>query len=382
MRICFLVDEYPPGRFGGIGVFTQTLARSLVRRGHDVCALGLYSPASSGTTSDEGVTVIRLERPRFPGLRILCGARRIGRALRRLDQGAAIDVLEGPNLSLARVPYDFPAARVLRLHTVLRPSGIVRPIRTGLIRRSVSAADGICAVSEFAARSNLATLKQSADAIRVLPNSVDISRFCPQGADREVEGRILFVGAMRDTKGVRRLLASMPSLLTAIPEAHLVLIGADTRDAGSGRSYLETLRAELSPALSRRVIFTGHVPHEELPDAFARAQVCVFPSDYETAGIASLEAMAMGKAVVASRTGAGPEIIEHGVSGLLCDPFDPRSIADQLISALRNASFRQTLGSNARARIAEHFSADTVAARNEAFYLETIGGKRSSAHAT
>jgi glycosyltransferase involved in cell wall biosynthesis len=85
----------------------------------------------------------------------------------------------------------------------------------------------------------------------------------------------------------------------------------------------------------------------------------------------------MGKAVVASRTGAGPEIIEHEHSGLLCDPFDSRSIADQLISILRNASLRQALGRQARVNVVEYFSADAVAAKNEEFYLETVRRKRS-----
>jgi glycosyltransferase involved in cell wall biosynthesis len=92
----------------------------------------------------------------------------------------------------------------------------------------------------------------------------------------------------------------------------------------------------------------------------------------EALPLAWLEGMAMGKAVVASETGPGPEVIEHGVSGLLCDPHDPDSIADALVRALSDEGLRKSLGTSARERAVEHFGIEPVVAKNEAFYRSCI----------
>jgi glycosyltransferase involved in cell wall biosynthesis len=82
--------------------------------------------------------------------------------------------------------------------------------------------------------------------------------------------------------------------------------------------------------------------------------------------------MASGKAVVTSQTGPGPELIEDGVSGLLCDPHSPASIADKVIRLLKDASLRRRLGSQARLRVVQQFSTGALVERNEAFYSRCV----------
>jgi glycosyltransferase involved in cell wall biosynthesis len=78
--------------------------------------------------------------------------------------------------------------------------------------------------------------------------------------------------------------------------------------------------------------------------------------------------MAMGKAVVTTRTGPGPELVCHGQDGLLCDPFDPQSIARELISCLQDIALRQRLGEKARVRVCAELSMEKIVAHNERFY--------------
>jgi glycosyltransferase involved in cell wall biosynthesis len=92
----------------------------------------------------------------------------------------------------------------------------------------------------------------------------------------------------------------------------------------------------------------------------------------EAMPLAWLEAMACGKAVVASKTGPGPEIIEDGVSGLLCDPYDPKDIADKILTILKDPDLAARLGRNARKRVEEHFSPEVIIPKNIAFYEECI----------
>ncbi|NJL94788.1 MAG: glycosyltransferase family 4 protein, partial [Anaerolineae bacterium] len=114
--------------------------------------------------------------------------------------------------------------------------------------------------------------------------------------------------------------------------------------------------------------FKGRVPHEDLPSYLAQAQVCVFPSHMEGQGIVIIEGMAMGKAVVTSNVGPGPEIIQHEQNGLLCDPFDPQSIAVQIIRLLQDEALRCALGEAARQTAVSVYSLESLVAQNEAFY--------------
>jgi glycosyltransferase involved in cell wall biosynthesis len=88
-----------------------------------------------------------------------------------------------------------------------------------------------------------------------------------------------------------------------------------------------------------------------------------------------LEGLAMGKAVIASNTGPGEEVVEDGVSGLLCDPYDPNSIGEKVIELLRKPKLRRDLGRGARDRAINQFSIEFLAAHNERFYRHCLHKK-------
>jgi glycosyltransferase involved in cell wall biosynthesis len=230
-------------------------------------------------------------------------------------------------------------------------------------------------VSCYVGETTRRLLGLAARPIEVLPNPVDASLFCPRPGMSEEEGLILFVGTVCEKKGIRQLVQAMPRIVEAVPHARLRVVGRDGRDPKTGMSFTDGLRATLSPELAGRVEFAGNVEHAALPDQMARAQVCVYPSHMEALPVAWLEGLAMGKAVVASATGPGPEVIEDGVSGLLCDPHAPASIADRIIALLRDPQLRGRLGARARERAVASFSVETLVTRNEAFYRRCIGGR-------
>jgi glycosyltransferase involved in cell wall biosynthesis len=88
----------------------------------------------------------------------------------------------------------------------------------------------------------------------------------------------------------------------------------------------------------------------------------------EAMPIAWLEGMSLGKAVVGSKTGPGPEIIQDGMNGLLCDPYDPHSIAEKINLLLDNEELRHRLGKTARQTAIEKFSVNIIVEKNIAFY--------------
>jgi glycosyltransferase involved in cell wall biosynthesis len=96
----------------------------------------------------------------------------------------------------------------------------------------------------------------------------------------------------------------------------------------------------------------------------------------EAQGIVIVEGMAMGKAVVTGRTGPGPELIEDEISGMLCDPHASDSIAEKVISLLKDTPLRRQVGARARLRAVSKFSVETLAGRNADFYQRCVENRR------
>jgi len=121
-----------------------------------------------------------------------------------------------------------------------------------------------------------------------------------------------------------------------------------------------------------------------LPGLYQRAAVVALPSVdvtcygrriaiVELLGLAALEAMASGTPVVCSRIGGLPEVVEHGVTGLLVEPGDVRGLHDALERILRDRALAARLGRNARERALERFTWDACARRCIAAYEELAG---------
>lgn len=385
MHVCFLCNEYPPAPHGGIGSFTQTLARALVRRGHQVTAIGFYSPSLGervGEENDEGARIVRLPHAELPGTGLVINGARLRGALRRLNHESPIDIIEGPEISLAVIPEDFPAAKVIRMnggHQFFAATLGAQPRRwrSWLERRSFARADHLCAVSDYVAETTRRLLRLGDRPIEILPNPVDTSRFQPQPPELEQDGLILFVGTVCEKKGVRQLIAAMPQIVAAAPHARLWMAGRDWRDPHTGESFTEKLRGLIPPALTDKIVFKGRIEHAQLPGLMAQASVCVYPSHMEAMPLAWLEGLAMGKAIVASETGPGPEAIADGVSGLLCNPHEPGSIAESIIRLLKDGELRQRLAREARRRAVNLFSVESLTARNEDFYARCVGRRRN-----
>ena len=376
MHICFLCNEYPPGLHGGIGSQFQVLGRGLAARGHQVTVLGVYRRRQDTIEEDRGVRVIRLAHTVVPKAGFLMNGRRIRQALAEIERRNHIDLIDGTELSLAMVPRSWPAPKIIRMngghHFFAATLGKrPQPWRSWLERRSFACADHLCGVSRFVAETTRGLLDLGTRPIEILPIPIDTRMFQPRRDIPETPGLIVFVGTICEKKGVPQLLQAMSEVARAVPDAHLWLLGRDYKDE-NGVGYLEQYRQLVPAAMQNRILFKGPIEHDELPDLLARAQVCVYPSHMEAQGIVNLEAMAMGKAVVSSLAGPGPEILQDGVSGLLCDPHDPASIAERIIRLMRDGELRRRIEGEARRWVVEQFSENVLIERNELFHLRCL----------
>ena len=383
MHICFVCNEYPPTPHGGIGSFTQTLGRALVKRGQRVTVIGGYPDQYAGMEDDEGVHVIRLSRKGPPLVRFGLNRARLAKRLRQLDEQHPIDIIEGSEVEIWALNRSAPGIKVLRMHggphffsTTPRPP-LVKNLKE---RWAFHVADQLCAVSQCVADGTRKLLRLGDRHIEVIPNPIDIDLFAPAPADAEESGLIVFAGTINERKGIRQLIQAMPRIVAAVPEAHLEAYGGDAVFPANSISFTKTLAASIPAELTGHIQWKGRVSRAELPGALKRASVCVYPSHMEAMPIAWLEGLAAGKAVVASRTGPGPEIIDDGVTGLLCNPQDPNSIAEKVVTLLKDADLRRKMGSAARKIAVERYSLDRLVDRNLEYYRRLVETPKSHRH--
>jgi len=114
------------------------------------------------------------------------------------------------------------------------------------------------------------------------------------------------------------------------------------------------------------------LPKAEIIQLLTHALAFVCPSVYEPLGIVNLEAMACATAVVASRVGGIPEVVDGGVTGLLVPAEDPASLADALNMLLRDPGRADAMGCAGRERAVAEFSWDAVGAQTAALYAELV----------
>jgi len=201
---------------------------------------------------------------------------------------------------------------------------------------AVNRADAVAVICE-GLRGDLIARGVPADKIMVSPNGVDLGLFgdppppdlglrAQLGLDgTEVVG---FIGSFYDYEGIDDLIAAMPALVAARPQAHLLLVG------GGPRADALKAQAEASP-VADRVHFVGRVPHSEVERYYSLIDILCYPrkkmrlTDLVTP-LKPLEAMAQRRLVAASDIGGHRELIRDGETGTLFAPDDPAAIAAAL----------------------------------------------------
>jgi glycosyltransferase involved in cell wall biosynthesis len=179
--------------------------------------------------------------------------------------------------------------------------------------------------------------------VTCLINGVSAEHFADRPAGRP-EHRVLFVGGWLDVKG-RRLLPRLWSHVRArFPSARLTVVGAG--------QLAEVVLADFSPTDRESVSVIPRVTREtQMRDQFVAHDIFLMPSLSEGSPLALLEAMAAMLPVVASRVGGIPDVVTHGVDGLLFDPLDPDGGADLVCRLLGDPAEAHRLGRAGQERV-------------------------------
>jgi glycosyltransferase involved in cell wall biosynthesis len=177
----------------------------------------------------------------------------------------------------------------------------------------------------------------------------------------------------------RPLIGTIATLIEQKGLSDLMRVARRVRDMGYNpkfvvtgeghlRSELESLRRELG--LEDDVVLTGWVTNAA-EVALPTFDVFFQPSLWEAMSMVTLEAMAAGKPVVATRVGEAAHVIDDGQDGLLTNPGDIDAMASALIRLLASADLRQQMGTRARRKVEEQFTVDRMTQAYEQAYLDT-----------
>ena len=383
VRLVLISREYPPAeRMGGIGTHTATTARALARRGHDVCVI---SRGDETTYEEEGVLVHRL-RDRWlpqPAAERLWARRRTAAVARRFSpevvQAAEWEAEAWWLARFAAVPLVTRLATPTYLldelnHGAPRPeTALVRRLEREQARRSAAVYAPTRAIADrVGADWGLAD-------VELIPNPVDVDDVLRLGTGSDpglsLPARFLaFFGRLERRKGIETLAQALRHALARHPDVHAVLIGRDPHDEGG--ALMARVRAALEPVRDR-VHVLGELPRPQALAVVSRAELVVVPSLWESFGYVCVEALALGRPVVASAAGGLADIVEDGVSGWLVPPGDAGELAERLTAALGQGEALARAGEAASRRAAD-FAVEPIAGRIEALYERVAAQGRLS----
>lgn len=358
---------------GGVPDHVMTLVRGL----HPSAAVTLFcatiDPRHALELEALGVPVVPIGFTRLPDP---VADLRAFRRLVGLLRNGAFDIVH-THMSKA-VMLGAPAARLARVPVVINTAhnlgflALRQPLLRGLFwlydRALFTVCDRVVTVSDEVRDRTVRAWIAPAAKVVAIANGIDPARFRVAAAKRAAlraelaqdDGPLLLtVARLVWFKGLDTLIDALPPLVARHPALRLVIVGE-----GTLRAALTDQAERLG--LGEHVRFTGE--RADVPALLAAADLFVLPSVSEGMPISILEAMAAGRAVVATRVGGVPELIEEGQTGLVVPARDAGALAEALDRLIADPALRARMGGAGAARLASEFSAEAMVARTRALY--------------
>jgi len=363
MNILYIANHL---NIGGISSYVLTLATGLKRRGHNI-----YIASSGGALlsrfTQEGIHYISIPI----------------KTKRELSPKILFSMFKLKNIVKARhIEIIHTHSRTTQvLGCLLSKNTGVTHISTchGFFKKRILRRIFHCwgkkniAISEPVKEHLVKDLEVKKEDIRVIHNGIDIMKFIrPTDDARRTAKQRLGLGSgpvvgivarLSDVKGHRYLIEAMPEVLARFPQAQLLIVG-------EGREKQGLIKLVRRLNMAEKVFFIPAVPDTQ--EVLAAMDVFVLPSLKEGLGLALIEAMACGLAVVGSDIGGIKNLIQHGKNGLLAAPADSVSLARGISELLGEAKKRAGLGDNAREFVSRNFSQEEMVIQTERLYLECV----------
>jgi len=385
MKICFFSAEYPPETHsGGIGTYTHGMASALAGLGHEVHVIAATAK-DGGDVQVDGVRVHRLKKRRMKPkeLELLAYSHAAGKKVKQV--GCCFDIVQAAEFGgeafwyslgkraplITRFATPFFLTERLNGGTIFGP----RPVLNWLEKQQALRSDGLYTSTKALARVIAGEWGIGLSRVRVIPNGLDIARVVRLGTSNPCpdflkdKAFLLYFGRLEERKGIRVLGNALPALLRRYPLLYMVFVGSDLGYHGSSfREYIQERSAEDRS----RVLFFDNLPQEGLFPIVNRATMVILPSLWEAFGFVCVEAMALGRPVVATSGSGFEEIIVDEKSGFLVEPGNSEALARKISEGLDDAA-RLARVSEGAGRRARDFDAARIAVGLLDYYHEIRG---------
>ncbi|MDF9392753.1 MULTISPECIES: glycosyltransferase family 4 protein [Methylococcus] len=232
------------------------------------------------------------------------------------------------------------------------------------VRRTLRRAASVIALTE--AWSKVLLVIEPRASIRVIGNPVAVHDALPE--ERE-SGRpeVLFLGRLREKKGVFDLVRAIPVVLKRVPDTVFTLAGDGEMEA--------VRRLAVDLGVSDAIKLPGWIKDAEKDAELSAARVLALPSYFEGLPVCILEAMAGGVPVVATSVGGIPELLADGECGLLVPPGDVEALAEALVLVLQDAALRRRLRESAFRRVLNYYAIPSVLCQLDAVYRSILANR-------
>ncbi|MFH1144803.1 MAG: N-acetyl-alpha-D-glucosaminyl L-malate synthase BshA [Candidatus Eisenbacteria bacterium] len=359
---------------GGSGIVATELATALARRGHEVHLAAWTRPFRLAV--DSPVVFHQIQLFDYPLFRCPPYDYSLANKVAGIIKEHHVDIIHAhyaiPHAIIAMLARQVAGSARTRIVTTLHGTDITlvgsHAEFFDLTRHAMEESDGLTAVSRWLREQTMQRFALPRPP-EVIYNFVDTTRFHPQGrASYPAAGEpfhIVHASNLRPVKRITDVIRVFAEVQKHLP-AHLTVLGE-----GPEKGLAEELAAELG--LERKVRFTSTA--DSMPAAMKSAHLKLLLSDYESFGLAALEAMACGTPVAASASGGLPEVITHGETGLLCPVGDVACISGQVIGLLGDRARWEAMSRSAAAEASRRFRLEAILPHYEELYQRLLDGR-------
>jgi glycogen(starch) synthase len=384
MKIALIPSAFHPS-LGGVEELSRQLAHALKRRGHQVIVISDRWPRDLPENETfEGLQLFRLamrapEPNHKARLTFALTEAKTRKKMQQIVGDFGAEIMHLQCISTNGY-YGLDCSEKLGVPLVVSAQGELTMDASGVYDRSnflrtallgcMERASALTACSQNALQDILDFYAQNNSSMlsaprRTIYNGISITDFENIEPYQSVAPYIFAMGRFVPQKGFDVLIDAFQ--LADLADWQLVI-------AGDGVEKENLEKQVISLGLEDRVKFWGRASRNEVGALLKGAEFFVLPSRLEPMGIVNLEAMACGKAVLASHTGGVPEIVTHDVNGLLVAPSNAPLLAESLRLLGNNPQLRKTLGENGAMK-AKEFDWDVIASKYEFIYREALEKK-------
>ncbi len=318
---------------------------------------------------DKKITIHYLSSPRLPQLitSITFDQYKIKRKIREIKP----DLI---NAHMTAPLYGFPALKtqypvIVTVHGIVKEEANTWNGLLGLVKRklfvsmenyTLKNSKFIIAVTPYVETKIRERYKEKS---YIIPNGINCDKF--EIENNLVDNRLLTVGGIEPRKGLLNLLKAITIIKKENPFVRLHIVGKVRN-----QQYFNSLTKYIEQNnLQDQVVFKGSLSNKELKKEYSECAVFVFPSKEESQGMVLLEAMAAGKAVVATNIGGIPYVVENNTTGILLEYGDINGLAKTITKLLNDRNLQQRLGNNGREK-AKLFLNEEVSKKYYELYKE------------